>query len=104
MEEEFNKRKIEYALTLEKKHMRKIIKRDFFEETIKNVEDDKQNILIEESKKDAFIEDKEVKEVKSIYKSNVGPFQLAVIKLPWYKRAFKSFMRFLGLKLEFYEF
>lgn len=104
MEEEFNKRKIDFALTLEKTHIHKIIKSDSFKYTVKNIEDDKQNIPVEESKKDVFIESKENKEGRSVYKSNVGPFQLAVIKLPWYKRAFKSFIRFLGLNYEFYEF
>lgn len=101
MEEKFNKRKIKNALTLERRHIRKTMRLDSVEEIVKNKEDDKQKNLTEESKKDAFSDGEYELKNGNIYKSNVGPFQLVVIKLPWYKRAFKSLIGFLGFKFEF---
>lgn len=34
-------------------------------------------------------------------KFKISPFQLVVIKLPWYKRAIRSFMNLFGLYYEF---
>lgn len=41
-----------------------------------------------------------IKEEKEENKSKIGPFQLVVIKLPWYKRAFRSLLGFLGYYYE----
>ena len=76
MEEIKNKRKIKEYKTIEKRYIHK-----------KNAEN------IETQAEATNIEEKEKKEEK---KNTISPFQLVVIKLPWYKKVFRSFMNFLG--------
>ncbi len=62
----------------------------------------KEKIKIIETK--TIIEPKmeEIQETKKEQKNigSVGQFQLVVIKLPWYKKAFRKLMGFLGLIYE----
>ena len=65
--------------------------KDKIDEKSEKIEETKKE---EKSKKDAFF----IEEKPKIEK--VGPFQLVVIKLPWYKRAVRSLMSFLGFYYE----
>ncbi len=94
MEKVENKRKVKNAKTLEGKYIYKIMlekKEDKIDEKSEKIEETKKE---EKSKKDAFF----IEEKPKIEK--VGPFQLVVIKLPWYKRAVRSLMSFLGFYYE----
>jgi len=77
MEEIINKRQVKSYKTLENKYIHR-----------KNIEkSNTENIEVEKPKK----EEK---------RSTISPFQLVVIKLPWYKRAFRSLLGFLGYYYE----
>lgn len=91
MDKEDSKRKIKIALTLEGKHIQRKTNLEKIEENIDKVEIEKTENLTEETKKDTFFEST----------NTVGPFQLVVYKLPWYKKAFRSLVKFLGFKLEY---
>ncbi|MDE5830620.1 MAG: hypothetical protein K2H53_02860, partial [Clostridia bacterium] len=90
--------------TLENRHIQKKNKIANCEKNEKSHKNNECVSFEERSKKDTFLEETELNEEENTYTSKVGPFQLVVIKLPWYKRAFKSLMGFLGLNYEFYEF
>lgn len=77
MEEIINKRKIILYKTLENRYIHK-----------KNIEN--KEVIKKETIEEEKIEKKNI----------IGPFQLVVIKLPWYKKLFRSFLGFLGYYYE----
>lgn len=86
MREEENKRKIKNRKTLEGRYLKGKLKVEDINKFNNEVKEEKES---KEAKKDVSVEKKE--------KSNkVGPFQLVVIKLPWYKRMVKSIIGFFG--------
>ncbi len=101
MKEEVNKRKIRIFLTLEGKYIQKKDEIKKLENDIIEVENYEVKKLTEKSKKDTFFENTEATKKEEIYKNTVGPFQLVVYKLPWYRKAFRSLAKFLGFKLEY---
>lgn len=88
MEEIINKRKIKLVITLEGKYIHK-----------KSIESNSSNV-----KPLAEVVKEEIQENnlfgKNISKPKISPFQLVVIKLPWYKRAIRSLLNLFGLYYE----
>lgn len=86
MEKVEGKGKIKSAKTLGGKYIHEKIKKEDYRKN-------KKSELEEKTKKDTFLEEEKMK-------TEVGPFQLVVIKLPWYKKAFRKLASFLGLYYE----
>ena len=90
MEKIINKRRIKSFRSLENTYIHKITKTD----DLNRDKEEKVEIIQEEkSKKDILVEENN-------FTSTVGPFQLVVIKLPWYKRLSRSIKSFLGLSYD----
>lgn len=90
MEEIINKRKIKSIKTLNGKFLHKKMTN-----SISAIEVEKS----EEINKEEIQENNKLSKKETKFK--ISPFQLVVIKLPWYKRAVRSLMSFLGLYYEF---
>lgn len=86
MEKVINKRKIRTAKTLENRYIRRKYRVGKFVKVTKN---NKKTKSIEKSKKD--------KKIGAV----PGAFQLVVINIPWYKKAYRKLMGLLGLYYEF---
>lgn len=91
MEEERNKRRIKNAKTLEARYVHK--------KTKINVQIAEENaIKVEEStNKDNGENIVKIGQQTNKKPNVVGTFQLVVVKLPWYKKAWKSLIGFFGI-------
>ena len=88
MEEEINKRRIKSFKTLEARYVHK--KNKMQEQTQENIVEVQENV--NDNKENVLKNENETKTKNNL----VGTFQLVVVKLPWYKKAWRSLIGFLG--------
>ena len=72
-----NKRKINRCTSLNGTYIHKKMKEQYIQNNESNIDED-------------------LPKKEPIFSNPVGAFQLVVVKLPWYKKLFRSFMGFFG--------